>query len=294
VIAKQALPLSIDSRFTVGRENEAHGEIFPPSGKNSCHSLSAAHSSKGNIPKHVLAGVSAIPANSGAKFSSRAEDLLRKHVFMAMPGSGEPRLTLPTLESKVDRMEDLARPDRLAALRGDLARSELGDFGRRYQEHGVEIMAFVAARIGQSQAEDVCQEIWLKVATSNEKFKGGSFRGWLFEVARNHLIDRSRRRETKQAQKTVSIHCDDSDGSPRELPIAATLEADADEDERLGRLNRCLEKLDATYLQIVRGWLSSAAYAAFAPQLGLTPEQAQRRFHTAKENLRECLEGSSI
>ncbi len=43
-------------------------------------------------------------------------------------------------------------------------------------------------------ADDIVQEVWLRVLRNPGSFRGGSFTGWLFRICRNLLVDRFRKR----------------------------------------------------------------------------------------------------
>jgi RNA polymerase sigma factor (sigma-70 family) len=164
------------------------------------------------------------------------------------------------------------------------------DFDRWHAEHHAALRAFVATRVGRADADDVCQEIWAKVWRSRTTFEGGQLRAWLFKVARNHCCDYLRAAAGRLHRRMLSIFAS-QDGDAAGLPIVDRFTRDEEEldDEVLERLRHCLSELDDEKRALVEGWLGGQGYESFAPKLGLTPEQAHRRFHTAKTNLRKCL-----
>jgi RNA polymerase sigma-70 factor (ECF subfamily) len=48
---------------------------------------------------------------------------------------------------------------------------------------------------GRDEADDVFQEVWLKVIRKHGKYRHGNFCGWLIRIAHNVVIDRSRRKK---------------------------------------------------------------------------------------------------
>lgn len=44
-----------------------------------------------------------------------------------------------------------------------------------------------------ADADEVFQETWMRVITKSRDFKAGNFKGWLFRIAHNLVIDRNRR-----------------------------------------------------------------------------------------------------
>src|SRR5262245_24161416 len=64
-----------------------------------------------------------------------------------------------------------------------------------YVRHARRLLAFLSARVHGSDLEDIHQGIWERVwERLPDGFHGGNFRAWLFQIARNYLIDHSRKR----------------------------------------------------------------------------------------------------
>ena len=60
-----------------------------------------------------------------------------------------------------------------------------------------------------NEPEDLCSEVWIKIATSIKSFKGDSkaFKGWIYTIARNAATDLAR----KKARSGTSVELDESD-----------------------------------------------------------------------------------
>ena len=102
-----------------------------------------------------------------------------------------------------------------------------GELLTRYQAGDSEALAVLVERhspalyrlaltmTGQSaDANDVVQEVWRRVVRKSGGFRGDSFRGWIFRICRNHLIDRSRGRKP-----TVSLDEGVGDGGTTRLDL---------------------------------------------------------------------------
>lgn len=83
-----------------------------------------------------------------------------------------------------------------AYVRGDT--DALAALVARYQRM---MYGFILQMIGNAEdADEVFQETWMRVIRHASSFKHGNFRGWIFQMARNLVVDRRR-----SARHTVSI-----------------------------------------------------------------------------------------
>ncbi|MDX1961987.1 MAG: sigma-70 family RNA polymerase sigma factor [Pirellulales bacterium] len=157
-----------------------------------------------------------------------------------------------------------------------------------YDEHAPSLLRWLGSKVGRDQAEDCLQEIWLKAVEKG--FPGGHFRGWIFTLARNFVIDRSRSAAYKLSRMTTPGSHPGEDGKPWEPPDQSESSEDSsDLLELLSRLRGCLEKLDTDKAAVVRGWLNDLPYKQLALELQMEASQISKRFDTAKNQLRRCL-----
>lgn len=162
-------------------------------------------------------------------------------------------------------------------------------FEELYRHHSRQLGAWLAARIARSDVDDVHNEIWIRVwEKMPSQFQGGSFRGWLFTIARNHLIDTARRRKTRQvfghggsAEEPDMVVKDPAGTEPWEAVV---------EQERGMMLRSCLDKLDDGRQRVFVGRMGGEDYPAIAEDLGITTAQAQSWLFVAKRLLKECLQ----
>lgn len=156
--------------------------------------------------------------------------------------------------------------------------------GQLYQRHARKLLAFLAARGNREDMEDVHQRIWERVWQHlPEGFRGGNFRAWLYQIARNGLIDHSRKRHPDVYGDEFSPTARDGD-----RPDLWLLEQ-----ERMVILSRCLERLESETAQaahLVRARLAGESYSEVCGRLGLRPDRAHKLFHLAKEQLQKCVE----
>jgi RNA polymerase sigma factor (sigma-70 family) len=149
-----------------------------------------------------------------------------------------------------------------------------------YRRHAGPLLAFLAARAPRADLEDVHHAIWLRVWEQMPgHFDGAHFRAWLYSVARNYLIDQSRRRRPETTDQEGEW-ADPRPGGPEEKVM---------EEERRQALERCLQRLAAELADLVRGRLKGEDYPELCRRLGLTPTRAHKLFHAAKTQLQECV-----
>jgi RNA polymerase sigma-70 factor (ECF subfamily) len=171
-----------------------------------------------------------------------------------------------------------------AARRGDSDRAlwtARDTFERLYRRHAPLLLAFLAARTGPSDRDDLHQEVWRRAWDHlPQHFDGRNFSGWLYQIARNALIDHGRKRKA-QALVDPEVVPDSRAGRDDDRLV---------ERERMEALRRCLEKLGSPAAAVVRARLAGEEYPELCRRLGMTSGQAYRLFHSAKDQLKTCVE----
>ncbi len=73
-----------------------------------------------------------------------------------------------------------------------------------YDEFKPKIDKYLSRLVGQNEAEDISQEVFMKIDQAIDKFKEkASLSTWIYKIATNMAIDRSR---NKSSKKVKSIH----------------------------------------------------------------------------------------
>lgn len=151
----------------------------------------------------------------------------------------------------------------------------MNDLSAAWKAHEAELRHWVRHRLHDAaQADDVVQDVFLKALRQGERFDAlHNPRAWLFEVARNILIDRFR-----LAHDTVAL--------PDDLP--ASVPPDIDTVERLTAcLPRVLAELSAQDREaITQCDLQGVAQADFARSSGLSLSAAKSRLQRARQRLK--------
>jgi RNA polymerase sigma-70 factor (ECF subfamily) len=98
------------------------------------------------------------------------------------------------------------------AFEGLLRAAQAGDeraYAALWRSSNARVLRYLTVVLGRDGADDVAGDVWLDVARSLSRFRGGEddFRGWLFTIARRRVIDERRRR----ARRPPVIPMDDLD-----------------------------------------------------------------------------------
>jgi RNA polymerase sigma-70 factor (ECF subfamily) len=191
-----------------------------------------------------------------------------------------------------DDDEDPAREPMLRARQGD--REAFRVLVEMFSDRVMRVMVSVL-RCDRAIAEDLCQEVFLRVHKGLPGFDGeGRFVAWLHTIATNVAITEYRRRRTqKRDRRTVSI----------DQPIAGTddlyltpsgREVDpgerAHQQEFLGRVRACVQRLpDEFRAAVVLRDMESLSYEEIGAALGIAPGTVRSRIHRGRLLLQNML-----
>lgn len=129
-----------------------------------------------------------------------------------------------------------------------ITRAKTGDveaFGELYEKYVVLIYRYVLARVNsENDAEDLTEIVFLRAFESLHRYKerGRRFSAFLYQVARNALVDHYR-----QQRKTETIEAVERLPSPEPAPDERLLA-----EESASVLRRALAELPADYQEVIR------------------------------------------
>jgi RNA polymerase sigma factor (sigma-70 family) len=155
-----------------------------------------------------------------------------------------------------------------------------GDLVALHERYARRLFVFLAGKgVAMSDLDDVAQEVWARVwqAMRARTFEG-HFRGWLFRIAGNLVIDRSRRKR--------------ADALPDDLALAADGPGPDEaltHQEEMQRLRHCLDQLPAQLAEVLKRRLAGEEHDAIAQALQIAVERAHRRLHDARKAVAECV-----
>jgi RNA polymerase sigma-70 factor (ECF subfamily) len=179
--------------------------------------------------------------------------------------------------------------------RGSTPASE-HDFGRLYTEYQPRIRRYLARIVGEHDAEDLTQTVFLKVSQALREFRGEStLSTWIYRIATNTAIDWMRSSSFRRGIEWVPLDVR-FDGERAEhvaeehgrLPLA---------DQALVRreMDQCIRQVvdglaadyrDAITLSEIEGLKN----AEIAERLGASVDTVKIRLHRARAMLRKAVE----
>ncbi len=170
-----------------------------------------------------------------------------------------------------------------------IGREEFQDVYRKYHPA---ILRYLTRLVGRDEAEDVAQEVFLKVDRGLEGYRGDAALGtWIFAIARNAALDRLRARRP----------WDGSAGARSEDEAAADASSDLPDEQACverraiaQEMNRCIrgrvETLPESYRSVLAlSELAGMTNAEIASALGTTEGAVKIRLHRARAALRKDL-----
>ena len=173
-------------------------------------------------------------------------------------------------------------------------------FQQVYDEYHAKIFRYLTRIVGQSEAEDLTQEVFVKVGQSLETFRGESqLSTWIYRIATNAALDKLRQPAVRH-------------GGEKLLPVESIAEIKADRDIRTGEstpsteqriirseMNGCIRGIIQTLPEqyrsvIVLSELEDLKDSEIAEILGLTLQAAKVRLHRARARLRKELSAACV
>ena len=173
-------------------------------------------------------------------------------------------------------------------------------FQQVYDEYHAKIFRYLTRIVGRSEAEDLTQEVFVKVGQALETFRGESqLSTWIYRIATNVALDRLRQPAVRH-------------GGEKLLPVESIAEIKAEQDIRTGELkpsteqrlirgemNGCIREIIQTLPEqyrsvIVLSELEDLKDGEIAEILGLTLQTAKVRLHRARARLRKELSAACV
>ncbi len=170
-----------------------------------------------------------------------------------------------------------------------------GNFREIYEKYHPGILRFLTRLVGRNDAEDVAQEVFLKVDRGLPDFRGDSAIGtWIYRIARNAALDRLRSREGWE-RKADEFGAQRADDEPADRIADFPDEQASIERYLIGKeMGECIrgrvESLPESYRGVlVLSELAGMTNAEIASALGTSEGAVKIRLHRARAVLRKDL-----
>ncbi len=159
------------------------------------------------------------------------------------------------------------------------------DFRRLADEYGGRVFTFALHSLrSREDAEDVTQELLIRLWNHRDTIDPARTHAWVMRVARNLVIDASRRRRARAV-----VFADGTDAEAAARVVADAPRADAAErDELCARLETAVAALDEPYRTVViMREIQSYSYNEIAEALEMPLGTVKVYLHRARRKLRE-------
>ena len=167
------------------------------------------------------------------------------------------------------------------------------EFQQIYNSFQPRILRYLLRMVGESEAEDLTQEVFGKVAKSLANFRGDAqLSTWIYRIATNTAMDRLRR-----TAAAPTIQFAESDEDPAASFWAIDPEPMVEAQVYRQEMNDCIrgfvQKLPENYRTVlVLGEFEGLKNEEIAEILSLTLDTVKIRLHRARERLKHELEAN--
>ncbi len=172
--------------------------------------------------------------------------------------------------------------------------NEENDFQHIYGEYYPKIVGYLRRLVGEAEAEDVAQDVFLKVNNALDGFRGeSSLSTWIYRIATNAAMDHLRKPASRQTPPIPSSSPDDDssvgdDTVPDDsAPVLDTLLIRKDMNECIRGIVDGLPENYRTVL--VLSDLEGLTNAEIAEVCGISLDTVKIRLHRARTRLRKEL-----
>jgi RNA polymerase sigma-70 factor (ECF subfamily) len=169
------------------------------------------------------------------------------------------------------------------------------EFSAIYAESRPKIVGYLRRLVGDADAEDVAQEVFVKVSRSLDNFRGdSSLSTWIYRIATNAATDHLRKLSSRQDLHTTGGSPDDdapsndSEALDDSTPVLDTLLIRKDMNECIRGIVDSLPENYRTVL--VLGEIEGLTNAEITEVLGISLDTVKIRLHRARVRLKKELE----
>lgn len=172
--------------------------------------------------------------------------------------------------------------------------SGAGSLEAIYSEYFPRVHRYLVRLLGPDEAEDVAQEVFLKLGRSLGEFRGeSSLLTWIFRIATNAATDRIRTpaHRARLASTPLDESCDSGSDAVTVSIRTASAEEHAIRSEMSGCVQGLLGQLPENYrTPLILSEMEGLKNAEIAEILGLSLDTVKIRLHRARARLKKSLD----
>ncbi|MHC4639363.1 MAG: RNA polymerase sigma factor [Planctomycetota bacterium] len=163
------------------------------------------------------------------------------------------------------------------------------EFSNIYERYHEKIRRYVERMVGVNDAEDVTQEVFMKINKGLKDFEGKSgLSTWVYRIATNSALDKIRRRPSCQEKMSIDAVSDRTGQEP--VDIEAT-SLSAEREAIRNEMNECIlefvDRLPIDYRTIIiLSEMKDLKNQEIADILGVSLDAAKIRLHRARIRLK--------
>ena len=174
-----------------------------------------------------------------------------------------------------------------AALIGRVAAGDLAAFGALYDRYARDVYAFAAHALGRGPAEEVAQDVFVRVWQRAAQFDAarGSVAAWIMAITRHRVVDELRR----SGRRVSAVETIDELLTSAEDPGADVEEHAWLRERRRVVLNAVRELPDEQRRVIMLAYFGGLTQSEIAHELGCPLGTVKKRIRLAFEKLRASL-----
>jgi RNA polymerase sigma-70 factor, ECF subfamily len=168
------------------------------------------------------------------------------------------------------------------------------EFDTLYGTFHPRILRYLARLIGPDQAEDVAQEVFVKISRSLGEFRNeAQLSTWIYRIATNAALDKVRSAEYRAALRTLPIE-GSCESAPADIFIESA-EVSSEQQAIRGEMTDCvrglLNQLPESYRTVlILSDMEGMKDREIAEILDVTAEAAKIRLHRARARLRKIMD----
>ena len=162
-------------------------------------------------------------------------------------------------------------------------------FADVYNEFHEKVNRYLGRMVGKNDAEDLTQEVFLKINKGLPDFKGkSSLSTWVYRIATNAALDRMKSRSYREATETVALeemsHEPENRGAGEE---SLSAEREAIRNEMTDCIQEFVAKLPIDYrVAILLSEIKELRNQQIAAILGISLDAVKIRLHRARVRLK--------